>query len=408
MRVPPRTHFLLYSPVALSLDDKMNSKVRKLYFPVCIACLFAGATWVFLSTPDPEPRYGHMTLTECLSWYRVALKEDATESAALAEEAIRTIGTNALPILLQRLSYKNSRLKQKSAEVIEKILHLKLEIRTEFSERLHARLGFRALGPMARPAIPQLTEMLGDPGTSPDAASCLAAIGPEVVPLLTNVLNNPDARIRGGAASALADFRGDKLPANVALALLPLLKKLTDDPDANVRSDATSSLAAIGCSSNVIEQSESIITHLIAKANDPAGSVRYSAVTGLSWFGRYAQTAIPHLERLTDGQDDYVRFGAARALGRISRSPGMIEKSDGIRAFLIGKIDDPDSYMRAAIAEQFGWYGKQGQAMIPHLERLMSDPDSTVREKAEASLALIQAAIETSNAPSAQLKETFY
>src|SRR6266705_2475093 len=61
---------------------------------------------------DKEPTYQGRSLSEWFAVYSTNLQQEEPESkrkAADAKQAIRNIGTNALPILLKRIQYQSSK-----------------------------------------------------------------------------------------------------------------------------------------------------------------------------------------------------------------------------------------------------------------------------------------------------------
>lgn len=129
-----------------------------------------------------------------------------------AEDAVRHIGTNALPYLLTELHAKDgvreqllgfwTKVKDFSKQMISRrkpASSLPSPVNNEMSSgelrHWNAARGFHALGPLGKSAIPELMPLLtnGFGSSCPDAAYALSAMGPEgvaaMVPILTN--NSP-------------------------------------------------------------------------------------------------------------------------------------------------------------------------------------------------------------------------
>jgi HEAT repeats len=143
------------------------------------------------------------------------------QMGARAQEAVRKIGTNALPWLLQELSAREATRADElptnyySGEAIKR--------------RSLAASAFGILGNSAKAATPTLVRLLDDRQTSYDAAASLAGIGVESIPVLTQALTNKHAYARGSAARVLA-FYGAK-----AQSAVPALTQCMSDQDDSVR-----------------------------------------------------------------------------------------------------------------------------------------------------------------------------
>jgi HEAT repeat protein len=150
---------------------------------------------------------------------------------ARAEEAIRKIGTNAMPWLLAELSAKEATRAD--------------ELPTNFysgeaiGRRWLATTAFEVLGPSARDATPTLIPLLDDKQTSYTAATALGGIGVESIPVLTKALTNTHACARESAARVLGLF-GAK-----AQGAVPALVRCTKDEDESVRSFAAFALKQV-------------------------------------------------------------------------------------------------------------------------------------------------------------------
>src|SRR5436309_7286928 len=111
---------------------------------------------------------------------RVLMAEKQRKREA-AEEAIRQIGTNALPALITMLRSKDSKPKEKLFVWSTKQPISWLRSQGASERRWLANEGFRVLGEEAEPAIPVLIEMLKDRDEVgvPVTTDALMAIGPK-------------------------------------------------------------------------------------------------------------------------------------------------------------------------------------------------------------------------------------
>ncbi|HTV62484.1 MAG TPA: HEAT repeat domain-containing protein [Verrucomicrobiae bacterium] len=146
-----------------------------------------------------------------------------------AKDALRHIGTNAIPALLERLVYVQPPFGLPAYEV-----------------NIAALRGFIALGENAKPALPQLKAIME--GTNEDfalfamMASC--GTGSNAMPLLMQGLTSRFANVRGEAAHNLTEGIGAQFPDQRKRAV-PFLVKFLNDPDMDVRINATNELKEI-------------------------------------------------------------------------------------------------------------------------------------------------------------------
>ena len=159
---------------------------------------------IYLLQPR-EPVYQGKRLSV---WLKAFIGDSSTEADwARAREAVRAIGTNALPILMEMFEAKDSRIKEKLLEFSLRQSLIEFHLRMAFERQWRAQQAFAALGPLAKPAIPRLVSLLTDQKAGEGtltavrfhasgpadyrndltlaAAQVLAAIGPEAVPPLT-------------------------------------------------------------------------------------------------------------------------------------------------------------------------------------------------------------------------------
>ena len=165
-----------YSPSILSLQTAKLLFTKRLRLILillavillgCVALLFIGPT---------EPSYHGKTLTKWLAQAEASNTWDE-ESA----QAIRQIGTNAIPTLLRLVAAHDGSIKSKWANLLnhQKLFHIHLPTASE--KRSFAQHGFAVLGTNAAPAIPGLLRLIKDSDTSVrwDALQCLLDVSPK-------------------------------------------------------------------------------------------------------------------------------------------------------------------------------------------------------------------------------------
>jgi hypothetical protein len=222
---------------------------------------------------------------------RLASDQEREEAAA----AIREIGTNALPCLLSWVS-ETPKPWRKRIEPAVNALPGWLS-RRRFIQRLllenderaqNSIRAFKVLGPLAAPAIPELARLArltnhGDLHTH--AVLALSAIGSPAVPVLTNLLADPNAsdwwamewgfRSLGTNAGPAAGILIEQLQhtnAAVAISRAHLLGEIRIAPDRAVPA-------------------------LIEAMNDPRPGVERAAIEALGRYGPDAKTALPVLAK---------------------------------------------------------------------------------------------------------------
>jgi HEAT repeat protein len=283
------------------------------------ALLVALAALVALFALNPEPRYQGRHLSEwiLLYWEPDTPDADKTEAA----EAIRAIGTNAVPDLVKWLPFKeptaHARLRLRLLNLpilLPKRVREPLAVPPMLVRSLSAVSGFRALGTNAVSAIPALAVLARDSdptaATSFLAIQALAGIGDVALPALTNNLTSLLANRR----AAIAQVLGEKIHFgnNPSLRLPPLLACLQDH-DPLVAAAAATSLGDLAL------DPDSVIPALQSAAdNHGVPTVRLPAIEAIGKFGPTARAAAPFLVRaLASTKADEARAGAT-ALRRVA------------------------------------------------------------------------------------------
>jgi hypothetical protein len=258
------------------------------------ACLLAGVGGISLVLShgkSTEPVYKGKRLSVWLEEGSFPQKtEGAAAAKAQAEEAVRQIGTNAIPTLLQMFNRGNSVVGRK-VEYLRRKLHLTsgYEKMTPASRaNLAAQSGLRALGTNAAGAVPGLCAIYDR--TPSDfgklvIAEYLQSLGPH------------------------------------AKAAIPSL--LRSVVNTNIESRAR--LTAIGALMTIHADLEKVVPAVIKSLNDANSDVRSQAIECLRQFGKDARAAGPALVKLLKDPNQDVRAEATRALKTID--PELAAKS---------------------------------------------------------------------------------
>lgn len=195
--------------------------------------------------------------------------------AVWAWEAVRQIGTNAVPLLLKEASVRGFRPKEMVMEFVKRVSFFrKFHFQTNSDHGAKARRGFCALGETGARAVAQ-------------------------------GLTNSDKWIRHGCVGQWEI--GRYYPAIVFGPLLTRLK----DPEPEVRARAANAVGMVG------EQPNSAVPALIELLHDKDDRVRCMAALGLEFYGEPAKPAVPALlSALTNCSSTFWPFGT-RALVKI-------------------------------------------------------------------------------------------
>jgi HEAT repeat protein len=223
-------------------------KKYPLLLTAVLLSLFAGVIYWEI-VPSREPMIDGKPLSFWLDQYSVTLTgggEGRMAQREKAEGAIRQLGTNAIPQLLQMLREQDGRLKAKLLELFQKQRFIRISYKPAWVRNYEAELGFRILGADARQAVPALVEIYERPPSSSSQASAAAAlsdIGPSAsvaIPSLLRGTTNSDAAVRLCAVSALGSFQSE--PETV----VPALIRCLSDTNVSVRTIAARSLGQFG------------------------------------------------------------------------------------------------------------------------------------------------------------------
>jgi len=253
-----------------------------------------------------EPGYQGRQLSD---WLADADFDQPAEKRRVASEAIRQMGARTVPFLLADLG----------DEKYKRFHYSREDHRTADDQSRQATWGFDALGPIAKPAIPELEKILEkNPGYAPLA---LAGIGPDALPQLLKAFTNENFWVRDNTTVAIANaIYSGKITAEEASATLPIaIHNLTYENSnelfqGNTRHRAASLLGALKQSPDIS------VPALIQGLGDTNASVAAECAFALSEFGAQAKTAIPELTRLANSTNSFVKDKAQQSLKTIQEA----------------------------------------------------------------------------------------
>jgi len=272
--------------------------------------MFAVAA-VITATSPREPCYHGRALSAWVESYaqEVADKRDEETDLSLgavtpSEDAIRHIGTNALPYLLEWIAYESPQWSRGLDKLppwlqdnwISRSIGLKA---TRASAALYA---FAALGPEAKPAIPELARRMMEYDGGYSAGLALALIGGEALPALLIVQTNQNPDLRGSAVHFISQMGSNALPA------VPVLTHCLQDPAFGVAAGAAVALGELHLDPVLV------VPALAASLQHSNSTVRRYAADALGHFGHEALPAVPGLLQACNDPDERVRWMATNAL----------------------------------------------------------------------------------------------
>jgi hypothetical protein len=228
------------------------------------------------------------------------------------QEAIRQIGTNGLPTLLDIISVEQWDRKKVLGKLKSKDFQ-----KAAGNERVPADVfrglavdGFGILGTNAEPAIPQLTRLLyASPECRPEVACALVQIGPNGFAVLTNAMN--DNNLVGVLVQTIGQ-KGGGDAKTVTRILISALK----NSDPGIRGTAADFLGG--------KDATLAVPALIPLLDDHEDYPRQRASIALSSFGPAAKSAVPKLWSLYTNKPDVFVMDALKAIDR--ETAGRVEE----------------------------------------------------------------------------------
>jgi HEAT repeat protein len=245
-------------------------KGRLLAFLLLLAAL-AGLIWLTFRGPS-EPMYEGKPLSFWLEGYISNVRTETSQQQA--DHAMAAIGTNAIPTLLKMIRAEDSWKKRELMEWerVQSIFHFHFHADRE--EHFMAFYGFKALGPIGKSAVPELSKLLGD--------------------------NRWD--VRAYAAASLGEIGPASKPA------IPQLLQLLNERFSPERYDAAISLGKIHA------QPDIVVPALIMGLSGEGYEIRMESIRAISEFGSDAKSAIPNLVPFLNDTDSSRRSAATNAI----------------------------------------------------------------------------------------------
>jgi len=296
--------------------------LRTIRIPLTLLLCAAVVTVFLFARKKSEPTYNGRSLSE---WYTMMIRAKQGEVASAqgdeAKKAIFKIGTNAVPYLLQHITYKRPPTPQWERRAYD------VPLIGDWFARMRARPGKRAdeamdmffiLGTNAASAVPELTRLVNsttDPSVATQALCALSAVGDESLPTFITLISDPQHPHRRRALSWVGNISPQTFSTNLVV-ILPHLVRCSKDPNPYI---ANLSVKALG---RLALQPDFTVPVLINAFQQTTNrSMRMLAAEGLGNFHEQASNAVPILRLATDDPDDHIRFWVTNALQQIVDPP---------------------------------------------------------------------------------------
>lgn len=163
--------------------------------------------WWFLTSR--EPRYQGKPLHIWLADFDLS----GSRQPEAAAEALRNMGTNAVPLLTQLIQSKDPQWKQVVMGFNDRQRYLQFQVTEARVLRFRAVEAYRVLGPVGATSVSNLIKIMSSEASAEvraDVATALGWIGPEAkeaIPVLLKAAEDPHPQLRRNALFALANIR---------------------------------------------------------------------------------------------------------------------------------------------------------------------------------------------------------
>jgi hypothetical protein len=261
---------------------------------------------VFRATRERQPVYGGKPLTLWLRTYAPSSSSGRhSPEWNEADEAVRHMGTNCIPVLLRMIRQKDSPAKLWIVAFAQKHgLPKRIHFVPASMRNVEASRAFIALGDTAKDAVPALVQMYDD-NISAESRSAiedaLAWIGPAAKPaiaLLVRAATNANPRVRASALWALGEIHAKPEMC------VPCLIHALNDSDDWARLSAAHALGMFGTDAKSAVPALTEMTNVSMILNKGIVSTRLQAMLE-------ARNALDKINPHIDGphEDDFLNYG---------------------------------------------------------------------------------------------------
>jgi HEAT repeat protein len=331
-------------------------------------------------------------------WAMAAIWHDPAVQRRQAINALGSIGTETLDVLLDALQDRHSDVREQAAGVLGSLGYRDRRIVLPLAERLRdpsdsvraqAAWALRGLSPDVRLLLPELQQAVADPNAAVrlHAVTFLGSLGAPALPLLLQAFKDKDLAVQRQALAMLqetnvdsetlisavaplllgdnADLRRDAVAVlhRCGSPALPYLIQALRDPSAEVREQVVLALQDVGADDKELHQA------LLQASKDKDAFVRAGALAALLRFG---PQSLPQIEAGMKDQSPLVRKAAAGALGRLSNLKTV--------PLLIAALGDEDDKVWDEARKSLTDMRADNRKLLPLLKPALKSPERSVRK----------------------------
>jgi hypothetical protein len=284
----------------------MKWKLTTRWALITMLALMVGVVVFALVRPTAsEPVYRGTPLKEWLVGFDYGYQ---TTNYSAAQEAIRAMGTNALPFLVHYPRLKDPPFNNQWVRLKARLHWLRKSGEYALFWHRRAAIACGELGEAAAPALPAMREAMNEHQAASQVGNALSRMLPKSAPTLTNILATGNVMARCRAADALMTAYSQ--PEIEEMARTALINAL-QDPDPGPRMSAAVAFQFWN------KRLDLVVPALTRALSDPHASVRGNAASALGQMGEAAQSAVPELLKLLQDTNNYPRKRSMEVLRKI-------------------------------------------------------------------------------------------
>jgi len=343
-----------------------------------------------------EPSYGGKRLSKWL----VDLDDQHPGAANdAAKKAVRHIGKDGLPVIIQMLQARDSKVRSALEGFLAKLPILKFRFTPPAIQHQRAALACYQLGGEAKPAIPALLDCLNSTDGLGYFGAALARMGSDGVVALSTALTNQNFIVRDEAVSSLSvlpycsvmnadgEIRNEVFDSVLdmppARAVIPILLACCKDTSPYVRTRAVRGLGEIAINE------ASVVPALVECVHDPDATTRRFACLALGHFRTRAKPAVPSLLEALQDAEANVRRTAAIAL--VGIEPDNMRQVKTLMPILIENLEriggtGTNLSFGYETVRVIGLCGEQAKPAVPALLKAAHSGQTAIAQEAVAAL----------------------
>ena len=302
----------------------MSVKLRPIPTVLAIGLVLCAA-WVFHRFR--EPKFQGKPLS---AWLQEARENDEMANLLLQTDfdspsarALRAMGTDCLPALLRNIRIRQSGFREEVRKFAEQNPWIGIHPQRFEDVQAQTALAFAVLGPIAKPAVPQLIKLLNSdaPEVRFLAAFSLAKIGrvsEDVVPAISkfarqSLQTNTNA-VPGPGDELVAAYSLNQL-GDAARPALAQIQALTNAANVEARSMAEAALLKL------TRQGLPLLIESLSNADDSTNLLKAARI--LRWAGTNGAPAVPILIGALQHTNQQLQEQVAQSLGGIHSHPEL-------------------------------------------------------------------------------------